>query len=328
MPSANRSVPCHVIAGALGVGKTSAIISCLQSLGEFSTTLVIVNDFGQTGLDAEIFRDTSGRLEISNIKGGCLCCSSMQEMSDVIQAVFESPKIKRIIIEPSGLAVLPDLVPFLEKLTEKYPLDLRPIITLIHLKKTQQRHYKGAPFLKSLVDCADILVGNRADQASEAEIQHFREWTSQLQPAKLQVIETSFGRLPEEVFELQRGLDDDLESEHAHQHHDHDHKHDHTHDHEHHETSGGFVDESIMPVSEEKFRTCLEQWSREGTSDAEFLRFKALLPTDQGWRLFEIAAGDCYVRPMSEGSVGKLDWISKGNVSTATIRAALVDCRV
>lgn len=314
MTAASNTVPCYVIAGSLGVGKTSTVISSLQTLGDFSSTVVIVNDFGQTGLDAEIFRDASGELEISNIKGGCLCCSSMQEMSDVIQAVFKNPAIKRIIIEPSGLAVLPDLIPYLEKLAEKYPLDLKPVITVINPKRTQERHYKGVPFMTSLVDCADVLVGNRVDQCSAAELEHFSQWTSQLDPKKLQVIETSFGRLPAEVFELQRGHVD--EAEHAHH-----------HDHEHHESSGGFADESIQPVAEEQFRACLEQWSRDGLGDAEFLRFKALLPTDQGWRLFEIAEGDCYVRSMSEVSASKLDWISKGEIPEATIRAALVECR-
>ncbi|MEM6821336.1 MAG: GTP-binding protein [Verrucomicrobiota bacterium] len=312
MPTKKNRVSCHVIAGALGVGKTSTIISCLEILGDVSSTLVIVNDFGQTGLDAEIFRDTSGELEVSNIKGGCLCCSSMQEMSDVIQAALQNSKIKRIIIEPSGLAVLPDLIPYLQKLSEKYPIDLRPVITLINPKRTQERHYQGVPFMTSLVDYADVLVGNRMDQASAEEQAHFREWTGRLQPSKMQVVETSFGRLTKEVFDLTRLDSNEVKTVDV--------------PHHHHEASGGFADENIAPMSEDKFRERLEQWSREGVGDAEVLRFKALLPTDRGWRLFEIAEGDCQVRAMSDAKTSKLDWISRGEVLEDTIRAALMEC--
>lgn len=79
-------------------------------------------------------------------------------------------------------------------------------------------------------------------------------------------------------------------------------------------------------ISESAFSVCVKNWIQAGVAGAELLRFKALLPTESGWRLFEIAQGQAYVREMPEATKAQLDWISRGVVEEATIRSCLAAC--
>lgn len=307
------AIPCHVIAGPLGVGKTTAILDYLQSRAETENIAVIVNDFGQAGLDSEVLKATGGRLELRNIPGGCLCCSSIHDLKTAVEDLLAArPDLTRILIEPSGLVIMPDLVPYVKRLCEAFDLELRPIIALLNPKRTKEAHYQSLPFFGTLVDHADILVANRVDQCSESEMAHFRAWTAALRPPKLRVVETQFGRLPKELFELERGTVPAPANFHR--------------PHSHEECSGGMT-LSLEPVREAAMRACLEKWVQSGLDGAFFARFKASLPTDQGQRLFEIADGTVYVRPLPASDTAKLDWITRGRLPEATVRAALERCR-
>lgn len=310
---AHLAIPCHVIAGPLGVGKTTAILDYLQSRAKAENIAVIVNDFGQAGLDSEVLKATGGRLELRNIPGGCLCCSSIHDLKTAVEDLLAArPDLTRILIEPSGLVIMPDLVPYVERLCEAFDLELRPIIALLNPKRTKEAHYQSLPFFGTLVDHADLLVANRIDQCSEAELAHFRAWTAALRPPKLRVVEAQFGRLPKELFELKREPASTRSKFYA--------------PHSHEEFSGGMT-LTLEPVREAAMRACLEEWAKSGLDGAFFERFKASLPTDQGQRLFEIADGTVYVRPLPAADTAKLDWITRGRLPEAAVHAALARCR-
>ena len=304
-------IPCHVVAGSLGAGKTTTILNYLKERAGCEEIAVIVNDFGKAGLDATILKEAGGTREVRNIPGGCLCCSSIHDMREAFLSVLQRQGLSRIIIEPSGLAIMPDLVPYLQRLCEEFNLELRPVIALLNPKRTKEAHYISLPFFGTLVDHADILVANRVDECSAEHLAHFREWTARLRPAKLRVVETSFGALPPELFDLSVGTKAAELKFYA----------PHTHE----ESSGGFVGE-IPAISESAFSECIENWIQEGVAGAQLLRFKSLLPTDGGWRLFEIAQGQAYVREMPEATKAQLDWISRGVVAEASIRSCLAAC--
>lgn len=310
---APSAVPCHVIAGPLGVGKTTAVLDYLQSRAGVENVAVIVNDFGKAGLDGELLETSGSRLELRNIPGGCLCCSSLHNFKSALEGLRAArPDLTRIIIEPSGLVIMPDFVPYLKRLCEAYDLELRPIIALLNPRRIKEAHYKSLPFFGALVDHADVLVANRIDQCGEADRAHFREWTAALRPPKLRVVETQFGRLPEELFELERGAAPAPSAFYRPR--------------EHEEYSGGFTDH-LAPVDEAAMRACVGGWAESGLAGAVFLRFKASLPTDQGQRLFEIADGTVYVRPLPASDTAKLDWITRGRLPEIAVREALARCR-
>lgn len=109
--SQRKRIPCHVIAGTLGVGKTKTILKLLKHRGEQEHIAVVLNDFGQAGLDAEIVRVENrckpDSLIVKNVPGGCLCCSSVLDLENTLAELMQMVGITRILIEPSGLVSEP-----------------------------------------------------------------------------------------------------------------------------------------------------------------------------------------------------------------------------
>lgn len=309
-------ITCHVISGPLGAGKTSAILNLLKSMPDAGDSAVIVNDFGRTGLDGEILKSSMLDIEIQNIPGGCLCCSSMPDLHRAFEAVMKRPGLRRIIVEPSGLAIMPDLVAYLRRTCEALGLRRGRTFALLNPKRTREAHYKSLPFFTALIDHADVLVANRIDQCKAQELERFREWTARLNPPKLAVVETTYGRIPPELL-----ADSGAEA-----------RPDGPADprfhplHEHSEHSGGFTADALPPVCETRFTECLRDWAESGLDGARILRFKAVLPTASGWRLFEIAEEAVQVRPMPGADSAKLDWISSATIPESVVREALRTC--
>ncbi|TVR74033.1 MAG: hypothetical protein EA427_01540, partial [Spirochaetaceae bacterium] len=228
-------LPCHVVAGPLGAGKTTAIISLLKRRAGRERTAVIVNDFGPVGIDQTILdgSGTDAAVDVTPIVGGCLCCTGPMYLRQALAELSRRTDIDRIIIEPSGVAMLKTLKADLLKIAQSEPIELRPFITLIPPARITEGHYKALPFIAQLVDEADYLVANKADCASEEQLQHFRTWTSRLHSPKRGVIVTQFGDLPDELFELPPETDIAASGTLAEHEHDHDHTRDHEHTHDH-----------------------------------------------------------------------------------------------
>ena len=308
------TVTCHVISGPLGAGKTSAILSLLQSMADAGDSAVIVNDFGRTGLDGEILKSSGRDIVIRNIPGGCLCCSSMPDLHRAFEEVLKRPGLRRILVEPSGLAIMPDLAASLRRTYAALGLRRGRVFALLNPKRTKEAHYKCLPFFTALIDHADVLVANRIDQCTTRDLAQFREWTARLRPQKLAVIETTFGKIPPELLAdcgtaeepSNRPADTRLYPVH-----------------EHTEHSGGFSTDALPPLCETRFAECLRKWAADGLDGARILRFKAVLPTASGWRLFEIAEETVQVRPVPEANGAKIDWISSTAVPDSAVREAL-----
>lgn len=339
-----KIIPCHLVAGPLGVGKSTAILDFLRSQQQSERIAVIVNDFGRTGLDASIFRaeanSGSGTPEIRNVPGGCLCCSSQLDLRTAMEEMLQNRDWSRVIIEPSGMALLGDLIPFLKLLCKDLNLVLRPVIGLIHPSRVKASHINALPFYRSLIDNADILVANRMDECSDEDREHFREWSHSLEPSKHKIIETTFGKLPVSAFSTgnpdntakEIGLNTasaaEPEDHHHHHHHHHeDHPHDHTRSSKHPGHSGGFTVKSPTLFSNQKLLSTLQQWTVKGIADSEILRFKALLPTAHGQSLFEIADQKVYHRKIGTPQPPCADWISTKPISEDTIIGELERCR-
>ncbi|MCC5806430.1 MAG: hypothetical protein JJU00_08905 [Opitutales bacterium] len=308
-------VACHVISGPLGAGKTSAILSLLQSMPD-ADSAVIVNDFGRTGLDGEILKSSVRDIEIRNIPGGCLCCSSMPDLHRAFEELLTRPGLRRIFVEPSGLAIMPDLVAYLRRTYTALGLHPGRIFALLNPKRTKEAHYRSLPFYTALIDHADVLVANRIDQCTTRDLESFREWTARLRPAKTAVIETTFGRISPELLAESNPAEQGAETAGTRLY----------PVHEHSEHSGGFSTDGLPPVCETRFAESLRKWVADGLNGAGVLRFKAVLPTTSGWRLFEIAEDSVQVRPMPEADAAKLDWISSAEIPASAVREALRAC--
>lgn len=288
MESARK--PVHLIAGPLGVGKTTAIRRFVAKASEY--TAVIVNDFGKTGYDASFIAEAGGadRLSVESIPGGCLCCTSAAQLLPALKMLCAKPEVERIIIEPSGVALLEPLVRLLRSAEREFGFELCPIIVLFDPGKTPIAALRQMPFFRSFADHADIAILNRCD-LSEPEIagrlfQCLEKWD----PPKLRIIQTSYGELPPEVFTL-RGAGARL-----------------TETPQHHAEvppAGVFRSRRIFRLSG------LMDLLR---SEAEQLaRFKGIFSTDQGWHRIEIAGGNLSAVPVPATTQTGAEWIGCGN---------------
>lgn len=298
------ALPLHLIAGPLGVGKTTAIRRFVAQSSGF--TAVIVNDFGKTGYDASFIAEAGGaeRLRVENIPGGCLCCTSVAQLLPALEMLCARPEVERIIIEPSGVALIDPLLEMLHDAAPKCGFELAPIIVLFDPAKTRPATLELIPYWRHLAECADIVVANRCDLARPEAVEQFFQCLEKWEPPKLKVIKTSYGELPLEIFEL-RGH---AVSPAGHSHH-----------HHHHAElppAGTFCSDGTFRLA------ALLRLLEELTPQLD--RFKGVFQTDQGWQRVEIAAGRVNSAPAAGASRTTAEWIGGDDRLIERINACLI----
>jgi len=309
------AIPTHLICGPLGVGKTTAIIDYLRRHAATEFTAVMVNDFGPVGLDAAIVdSDTGGRASVQMLPGGCVCCTAAAGFVGALEEMAQRPEVTRLLIEPSGMAMVGDMVDLLRSISAKYRLDLRPVVVLVEPRLLERAAFHKAPYYTRMVEAADVLVANRSDLATLEQRQAFEQWAAALQPPKLRVIQTEQGKLPDEIFELRYQPQAHFSpATRGHQLTDH--------------WAGGTLWPCEVRFSYERTLDRLGEWARTGLLGRQVLRFKGLMHTDEGWRLLEIAQAAVHQRPTDYRRDNRADWICTGApILDEAIRAELEAC--
>lgn len=192
MTAPTTRVPTTVVTGALGVGKTSALLHLAQHQPPGERWVVLVNEFGEVGIDGALLAD--GGLAVRELPGGCLCCAGQAPMEVTLRQLLTTLSPTRILIEPSGVA---DASSVLDTLATQFAehIDLRAVITLVDPRALQAPRGRHRSAWQAQVDAADVLVGNRVDVCTPAELRAFLEWTDALWPPKLAVVTTQDGAL-------------------------------------------------------------------------------------------------------------------------------------
>jgi len=311
-------VPCHIIAGPLGVGKTSVILDYLRQNASHQRVGVLVNDFGPVGLDSTTLAAVAPKTQVLNVPGGCICCTMLAELPGSIQQLTQTHALDRLIIEPSGMASPAQVVDVLRSCEQELNISLRPVVVLLNVVGFDEDKFENMPYFKVFCEAADILVFNRCDQASESKIERARQWAQQLDPPKLRVLTTSHGQLPSEVFDLavQACGHDHDHHHHDHVHHDHNHSHDHDHDHAHDPTihPGGFILDADRSFDEQVLLVNLIRLCHQGIEDNQVLRLKGVFHTQTGWQSIEIANREVSFRPSAHRRDSRMEWITQPGV--------------
>ena len=333
-------IPCHVIAGPLGVGKTTAIIDLLRRRAGREYVAVLVNDFGSVGIDgALIGADAGGEdsLAVQSIPGGCICCTAAAGLATSLKKVLELPNVNRVIVEPSGVVATGQLVDVLRQVTGDGRLDVRPVVVLMDPSRIGSQLVEQMPYFSRLVEAADVLVANRCDLASDEQMADFRGWSSRLYPQPMRILETTQGVLPDEVLELQRAAAPSQVCATCGHVHDHDHKHEHTHEHHRHHNhdashhAGGLSWPAAQQFDDGALMRAIHGLCETFTDG----RFKGVFHTTAGWQYIDIAGGRVNRRATEYRRDNRVDWIAPapgsapGNaMSEAAMRATLEAARV
>jgi len=197
-----KNIPTNVISGFLGAGKTTVIQYLLKHKPVNEVWAVIVNEFGQIGIDGALLKNDS--VEIKEIAGGCLCCVGSQSLNVGLNQIIRTIKPQRIIIEPTGLGHPAKL---LESLTGEFyqsVLDLKATINLLDARQLHEDRYTTNETFIDQSNLADILVASKLDTYSEADKDAFFTFANQFEPAKLKIAMIEQGQLPLEWLDVPR----------------------------------------------------------------------------------------------------------------------------
>ncbi|MDE2421947.1 MAG: cobalamin biosynthesis protein CobW [Gammaproteobacteria bacterium] len=181
-------VPTHIITGFLGAGKTTLLKHLLAQKPVGETWAVLVNEFGQIGLDGALL-DADADIAIHEVVGGCLCCTSQLPMQVGLSRLLTKTKPTRLFIEPTGLGHPLQLV---EQLSEPHwarALDLRAIVTVVDGTRLFETKLTTHETYQAQFALADILVISHQDQMTSQDHQQLAVMQDQL--AQIKVIAPS-----------------------------------------------------------------------------------------------------------------------------------------
>jgi G3E family GTPase len=237
MDAPKQGLPVTIITGFLGSGKTT-LLNHILSNQQGLKTAVLVNEFGEIGIDNELIVSTDENMvELNN---GCICCTINNDLVDAVYKVLERPeKIDYLVVETTGLAdPLPVALSFLgTELRDLTRLD--SIITVVDAANYSLDLFNSQAAY-SQISYGDIILLNKTDLVTPEELETIERKIQEVKESA-RIIRTTRGQVPLPLilsvglFETDKYFDaaDDHAHDHEHHHHDHDHDHDHDHHHDH-----------------------------------------------------------------------------------------------
>lgn len=241
-----------IISGFLGAGKTTLIKKLLQDAFKGQQIVLIENEFGEIGIDGGFLKDAG--IEIREMNSGCICCSLVGDFGTALKEVAEKYHPDRIVIEPSGVGKLSDVIHAVEKLDADAVLN--SAVTVVDVLKCKMYLRNFGEFFKNQVEAAGTIILSRTDmeKATAEKIEQAISIIRELNPDAT-IITTPVEQLDgKKILDTIEGVKIDLShveeheehhhhyhGEEEHHHHEHDencgcgcHDHEHDHDHEHH----------------------------------------------------------------------------------------------
>ena len=193
MPEKFINIPCNLVMGFLGVGKTTAILDLLKQKPQNESWAVLVNEFGKVGIDGAIF--TAAGATVKEISGGCLCCAAALPFQTSINRIIKEAKPDRLLIEPTGLGHPKKVLDMLTNGTFKDVLDVRASLCLVDPEKFKDKRYTRHENFIDQIALSDILVANKMDLADSEASELFYHWAKQSRPDKSLIAQTTQGQL-------------------------------------------------------------------------------------------------------------------------------------
>ena len=231
-----------IISGFLGAGKTTLIKKLLKEAFQDEQVVLIENEFGEIGIDGGFLKEAG--IEIREMNSGCICCSLVGDFGASLKEVIDKYHPDRILIEPSGVGKLSDVIRAVQDVQEETGLVLNSYTTVVDAKKCKMYMRNFGEFFNNQVEYAGAIIMSRTDIVDEEKAMQSMELLRSLNKKAAIIttpIENLDGKKLLEVMENPVSLEQEMMEEevcpecgHVHEHH-HDHECGCGHDHEEHE---------------------------------------------------------------------------------------------
>ncbi len=233
-----------IISGFLGAGKTTFIKKMLEEAFQGEQIVLIENEFGEVGIDGGFLKEAG--IEITEMNSGCICCSLVGDFATNLREVITTYHPDRILIEPSGVGKLSDVMKSVIDIEEELDVKLNGLVTVVNATKALKQMKAFGEFFNNQIEHATTIILSRSQNATPEQLEECVKKMQELNP-KATIITTAWdaidGKNILSVMEGQDSLEMKLLAEqHAHHHHEHDenctcgcHDHDHDHGHHHHD---------------------------------------------------------------------------------------------
>lgn len=325
-----------VVSGFLGAGKTTLIKKLLKEALDGSKTVLIENEFGEIGIDGGFLKEAG--IEIKEMNSGCICCSLVGDFGTSLKEVISTYAPERILIEPSGVGKLSDVLKAVENVAGDLDVEINSAVAVVDASKCKMYMKNFGEFFSNQIEYAGTIILSRTDKVDQAKlnacVEMIREHNDKAtiittpldQLDGREVLKTIEGadKLEDMMKEMLEHIHDDhdedecCDHEHHHHDHDHDHHHDHDenctcgcHDHDHHHhhhadevfTSWGIETPNTYSAEDiEKILTALDS----GEYGA-ILRAKGMVPAPDGtWVYYDYVPEEHDIRSGKPEVTGKI----------------------
>ncbi|WP_201508411.1 CobW family GTP-binding protein [Psychrobacter alimentarius] len=181
-----QNIPCTLVTGFLGAGKTTVINQLLASKPIDERWALLINEFGRIGIDGSLLASSQDEavdkhsIAIREVSGGCICCTSQLPLQIAISRLLSDHHPQRLIIEPTGLAHPRELIHQLSAPHWQTALHMQAVITVLSGVQWQQDKYRSHDGFQAHVKDADVLVINRYTHLSDSDKQVLQAWVTKL----------------------------------------------------------------------------------------------------------------------------------------------------
>ena len=335
----NEMTKVDIISGFLGAGKTTLIAKLLKEAFQGEQVVLIENEFGEIGIDGGFLKESG--VEIREMNSGCICCSLVGDFGTSLKEVVEKYHPDRIIIEPSGVGKLSDVIKAVKDLHIENEIRLNSASTVADASKVKVYMKNFGEFFNNQIEHAGTIILSRTQNVSEAKLKTDIELIRSLNK-DAHIITTPWddinGKQILDAMENVTNLELEMlaeaaakaaeEHEHEHHHdgecgcgHDHDHEHEHHHDHDgecgcghdhhhgHHHADEVFTSWGVETPDKYDKETLSEILRKLSETDdyGDILRAKGMLPTPEGkWMFFDLVPEEYEIRDGEPEITGRI----------------------
>lgn len=310
-----------IISGFLGAGKTTFIKKMIDEAFTGEKIVLIENEFGEVGIDGGFLKDAG--IQITEMNSGCICCSLVGDFGKNLNEVITKYHPDRILIEPSGVGKLSDVMKSVIDIEKEQDVKLNALVTVVNALKASKQMKAFGEFFNNQIEYATTVILSRSQNATPEQLEFCVNKIQELNP-KAAIITTDWAKLSgEQILKVMEGQDNlemkalaeahhaKEEAEHEH-HHDHEHDenctcgcHDHEHHHHHHADD---VFTSWGKETPHKFeRAKLEEVLKKFVDSDNILRSKGMVEsTDGTWLYFDMVPGEYEIREGEPDYTGRI----------------------